>query len=425
MVSPYELELLASLIHLAETDRIPLNFSTGDLSPYVREAAEAVLAVERGHPVLEYSIARLRAAGKIRAAELLDQAAGVVPSAPFDQLLAAVRSERRLRIYQAAARRVMAISTSADPVAAAEAVEAELAMAMASAAALDGRGEMMGVALEAFRALAKECEAGVESVLVPAPLPIITEATGWRRGDLHLVIGLTGVGKTALLAQSAAVAAEAGYEVHLVSAEMKLVDIAARIGGGYLVSYCDEEGQAVTVSRVARREREVAPAVYAVAEDKREVLERIFIDARSWPTLPEVLSVIHRHHAARQVDLILVDYLQLIADPSRPPTRELEVRAVAEAFAHVAKSLNCAVVVAAQKRGGEEAGNPSVRESRAPAFAAALILELERSGDDDGRSKQVPYTLRVAKSRFSGAVGRRVGLVFDRASCRFTQDSAT
>jgi hypothetical protein len=33
----------------------------------------------------------------------------------------------------------------------------------------------------------------------------------------------------------------------------------------------------------------------------------------------------------------------------------------------------------------------------------------------------VPYTLRVVKSRFSGAVGRRVELVFDRSSCRFRQ----
>ena len=265
--------------------------------------------------------------------------------------------------------------------------------------ATPGAEETMGTALEASRMLAEECGAGPGSVQVPAPLAVIEEEGGWWRGEVHLVVCPRGDERSDLLVQSAVHAARLGYEVHLVSTEKSTDGLVPLFLGERLTAYVTPDGSRVTVARVYRRDPSVRGALEAALRDTREALERVFL---------------------RGVDLILVDSIEPISVPGHS-AGELEARAVVRALVQTARSLNAAVVVAAERAEGDGVSVPLPEESRDLAFIAALVLELERLGEEDGRSETVPYALRVVKSRFSESSGRRAELVFDLASHRFRQ----
>jgi replicative DNA helicase len=401
-----ELELIAAIVQLARSGDLPM-VDDGVLGPRGRRIVDAVtLGKEDGLSDADRSVLR--------------QVEAMSTTEDLHTLVERVRAVRRMETYQRVARQIASVDLDGtDPVEAA--VRAEQAMLSAlQASVVSQPDDTVSTASKSAIRLVDECASG-KHVLVPAPLGVIRDAMGWRRGDLSLLIGFTGRGKTALLAQSAVYAAERGYEVHVVSAEMSLLDITARLLGRYLQGCAAPDGSPLTVSRLVRRDSAVAEAVKAVVERHLDVLDRITIDARPWPTMDQVLSVVYRHHAIRPVDLVLVDYLQIVSTPTRQ-SREAEVREAAVSLAQLAKQLDVAVVAAGQKADVDDSPTPAVRESRAAAHASALILEIRRVQDrEDGGVREVEYEIEVVKSRHSGAVGSGARLIFDRARCTFLE----
>jgi replicative DNA helicase len=247
-------------------------------------------------------------------------------------------------------------------------------------------------------------------------------------GALHLVLGLTGSGKTSFVLQSAMAAARSGMRVYIVSGEMTGAELLPRLLGDRLVQYVDDAGTPITVERVVRGDPQALPVFEAAAAEAEQELARIIVDDRSWPTVTHVLAAVRRQHAVSQLHAVYVDYLQLVqapAGPSRP--REQQVREIAESMKQLARELGIAVVVTAQlvdppawaseQDQPQRTGAPAVRESRAAAHAADLVVELARPSRADSRF--VPYTLRVLKARHSAADSTSEMLLYDRWSCRF------
>jgi RecA/RadA recombinase len=387
-----------------------------------REALDAMRRCAGTGPRWLVGAELLRSEGREEPARLLEEAARLCPPHPLDEVVEAVRALHRLDILQRAAREALQVDPGRDPVMAERVAEAALVSAI-SAGTPDRRGVRKGdeVLVDMLRQ-----EDGV--LHVPSGIPAVDRLLGgWRAGTLTLVLGLTGAGKTSLLVQSAAAAAQAGLWVHIVSAEMSAEDLAVRLVGDRLAQYVDDEGAPVTVERVLRREPAVMGVLAAVSALARDETSRVTLDDSGWQTVADILGAVCRRHLQSPLGILFVDYLQLIQPGSGTQanlSREQQVKEVAEALKRVATRFGIPVVAAAQlvdppawTGEARRSLTPAVRESRAAAHTADTVVEIEKTGEPRGR--YTPYVLRVLKTRTTSHVGASVALTFDRWACRF------
>lgn len=416
-----EIEILAALVGGDEYLLMRLRpDDLAGLSLLARQVAQALLTVNGVGPRVAQAAERLRSGGVVGALDVLDDAAATYPTRPSEDLLCWARDKARQHRLREAIRRVGSLD-GRDPGQFMSQAESMLVGAMFAGA--DGEDAVM-TGLEAARRLAM----GNQARMIPSGVDIIDRsAGGWRRGGLHLVLGLTGRGKSALLFQAAMAAAEQGYTVYAVSAEMVAEDVVPRLLGGQVSRYADVLGAPITVTRLARRDPEAIAALPQITAGVEDALGRITINAHTWPRLSDMLSHVFRAHTIRPIDVLLVDYLQLISGAENDRSREQEVTAVARALKSLAMRLDIAVVAAAQlldpppwSRDIEsKSRTPAVRESRGAAHAADMTIELERLEEVSG-TRHVHYLLRISKLRHGASEGAEQDLLYDRSSCRFT-----
>ena len=163
---------------------------------------------------------------------------------------------------------------------------------------------------------------------------------GLRRGSLIIVAARTGLGKTSLLlnfARNAAMRQRAN--VAIFSLEMAAEQLvqrflsmesgvdSARIGFGVLSD---------------REERQVTQAIGRLAEAE------IYIDDTPVAALPDIRAKARRLQAEHGLDLIVVDYLQLMQTGTRVENRVQEVSHISRSLKAIARDLDVPVVAAAQ-----------------------------------------------------------------------------
>jgi len=198
---------------------------------------------------------------------------------------------------------------------------------------------------------------------------------GLRPGQLAVVGGRPGSGKSALLQQIANVNAASGRGVVFVTAEMTAGELAGR-----------------GLKAIGRERFRRLPVWFSETAD----LGRLLAETR--------LAV--RRNGVR---LLIADYLQLLSDGlrGRNSVREQEVAAVSRGLKRLAIESGVAILAAAQlNRASESKERPSMadlRESGAIEQDADLVLLL-RAGDDDGSGVR-EVELSVVKQR-NGPRGR-------------------
>jgi hypothetical protein len=203
-------------------------------------------------------------------------------------------------------------------------------------------------------------------------------------------------------------------------------DSVPQLLGNRVVRYADSSGAPLSVARVAHREGPVLVLIVQAVGEVAEALDRITIDARSRPRISDVRSVLCRHHAARPVDLVLVDYLQLLSTPGAGRSRVQEAREIAVALKRTTKGSRWPPPPRGNWRTcrawSADAGTPrtpAARECPAAAHAADLILELERLGRAPAGARYASYPLRLRKLRQGSSEGTEQEVLFDRTSYRF------
>jgi replicative DNA helicase len=252
-------------------------------------------------------------------------------------------------------------------------------------------------ALELSVRAAKRLErmaAGEDRARVPCGIPSLDRLGLLERGQLSVIAARPGVGKTALALNVAIGAARGGARVLFVSREMPEWQILRRmlgiVAGVRHEDLADVGAPGITDPRTMRALGQLGDLAGL----------RLWCPARL--TEASLLTRARRYHAAAPLDVVAVDYLQLIGSAEKQATREQEVARVSEAMTSLAKGLNVAVLALAQLNREAAKGPPALhhlRESGSIEADAALVALLQRPGLDDPSVPLERMELAVLKNR--------------------------
>jgi len=226
---------------------------------------------------------------------------------------------------------------------------------------------------------------------------------GLRRGNLYLIAGRPSMGKTSMMLNIAAEAAlreNASTVIH--SLEMPATSIMQR----FLAMEATVNMQALTNGTVTQ----------AAAQRLREAAEKMAsaplkIDDNGSLTLSSLRSQARREAARAGLDVLMVDYLQLMSSGEREENRTNEMSRISRGLKLLARELDVPVVVLSQlSRAVEARGNKrpllsDLRDSGALEQDADVVVFLYRdeyydpSSSDKGLGEVI-----VAKQR-NGPVG--------------------
>jgi replicative DNA helicase len=252
--------------------------------------------------------------------------------------------------------------------------------------------------------------------------------TGFQQSDLIIVAARPSMGKTAMvlnMAQHAAI--EHNVPVAIFSLEMSKESLVQRL--------LTAEGR---VDSQRMRKGTLQPEDFARLARAAGILSAapLWIDDTPGITLLEIRSKARRLKAANDIQMLIVDYMQLIHAPGNAESRQQEISLISRSLKGLAKELNIPVVVLSQlsrapeQRGGENRRPQlsDLRESGAIEQDADVVMFIYRQEmydgpvDKDGNSLEGRAEVIVGKQR-NGPTGF-VNLYFHKAYTRFENYSS-
>ena len=214
---------------------------------------------------------------------------------------------------------------------------------------------------------------------------------GYHRGELTVIAAESGVGKTALALTLGAKASASGRKVLVFSEEMTSRALVRRL----LSTESKIHNYRLQSSRIGPGDfREVVTAIDRMSGYPLWIYEGI------GTTTAKIRSVSRAWQMRHGLDLIVVDYLQIIASGTKQENRTQEVTAVARELKSIAKDLNVPLLTASQVT-----ADGDVRESRAIKHFADVLLRMTTPDTDDRDARTV--TIEVVKQR-NGPQGKGV-----------------
>ena len=199
---------------------------------------------------------------------------------------------------------------------------------------------------------------------------------GFKRGDLVILAARTGVGKTSLMlnfARNAAVGQHA--TVALFSLEMSGEQLAMRL----LSAEADVEMARLRLGRHTEQEEHRVMHAHGVLGGTS-----IYIDDSAVLTVPEIRAKCRRLQAEHGLDLVVVDYLQLLHGTGRADTRANEISGISRGLKELARELRVPVVAAAQLSRAVESRHPHI----------PLLSDLRESGSIEQDADVVMFIYR-------------------------------
>lgn len=199
---------------------------------------------------------------------------------------------------------------------------------------------------------------------------------GLHPSDLLILAGRPSMGKTALALNIAINAARAGARVFFPSLEMSKAQLALRA----LADFAEVSGDRLRKGMVRRDE-------LARVEDARHEFRSlpIHIDDTGGIHIAKLCARARRQHRKTGLDLIVVDYLQLVTtDSGKGGNRVQEVSQITGALKALAKELNVPVLALSQLSRQVEA-----REDKRP-----MLSDLRESGSIEQDADVVMFVYR-------------------------------
>ena len=247
--------------------------------------------------------------------------------------------------------------------------------------------------------------------------------SGWHPADLIIIAARPAMGKTAfILSMARNMAVDHNKGVAFFSLEMANVQLVNRL----IVAESELPHDKI-------KNGQLEPYEWEQLEMKLERLYEapIFIDDTPALSIFELRAKCRRLVSQNQIDIIMVDYLQLMTGPSSSGNREQEVSSISRSLKALAKELSVPIITLSQlnrsveQRAGDKRPQLSdLRESGAIEQDADMVFFIHRpeyyglTEDADGNDTKGLSELIIAKHR-NGETGI-VKLKFKKEFAQFT-----
>lgn len=248
---------------------------------------------------------------------------------------------------------------------------------------------------------------------IPTLLPTLDKQTSGFTGGQMIVVGAgTGVGKSAFAINCALAAGQANKSVMLFSLEMSKDEIQNR-----LIS----SSTMIPVNALKQGDVRNKDLLASGVDDLSNM--KIVIDTEPNVTLDAIRAKALKQAQSRDgLDMIVIDYLQLIKPTSDVP-RQQQIAEISRETKLLAKGLDIPIMVLSQlnrPRDGEE-GLPDrnrLRESGAIANDADIILLLHR---EETHGDSIEDTLLIVDKNRNGPAGKIIRCHSDLACALFRE----
>lgn len=231
--------------------------------------------------------------------------------------------------------------------------------------------------------------------------------SGWQKSDMVIIAARPGMGKTAFVVSAMRNAAvEFGQGVAIFSLEMSAIQLVNRL----ISAESELESDKIRKGNLADHEWE-----QLVYKTSKLTEAPIFIDDTPALSILELRAKCRRLKAQHDIQLIIIDYLQLMSgDASKQGggNREQEIASISRALKGIAKELNVPVLALSQlnrsveTRGGDKRPQLSdLRESGSIEQDADMVIFLYRpeyygiTADEGGQPTNNVGEVILAKNR--------------------------
>ena len=239
--------------------------------------------------------------------------------------------------------------------------------------------------------------------------------SGLQNSQLILLAARPAMGKTALGLTMAWNAAQNGKSVAFFSLEMSIYQLNQRLLS--MVSLVGLE----SIINGSIRDQDWTLLINAT---KKIVEADLYVDETPGIRLSEMRSKLKRLKAEKGLDLVVIDYLQLMQADGRQENRQNEIATISRGLKSLSKELNCPILSLAQlsreadKRADHKPILSDLRESGAIEQDADVVMLLYREDYYDEQKDPNIAKLIFAKHR-NGATGI-VDLYFNKPCTTFT-----
>lgn len=223
-----------------------------------------------------------------------------------------------------------------------------------------------------------------------------TKLSGLQPSDMIVVAARPSVGKTAFALNIAANVAQTGRSVLIFSLEMAKEQLVQRL----LCMVGKVDSDRLRKGYLARDE---FPKIQAAASILVE--NKIFIDESAGLTPFELRSKARRHASQYSLDLIIIDYMQLMSIAGRYENREREISKISREIKGLARELSVPIITLSQlsrEAEKDDSGMPKLshlRESGAIEQDADVVIIMARPPKSEQEERKNEIIVNVAKQR--------------------------
>tara|TARA_R110002096_G_scaffold217064_1_gene405073 strand:- start:241 stop:975 length:735 start_codon:yes stop_codon:yes gene_type:complete len=231
---------------------------------------------------------------------------------------------------------------------------------------------------------------------------------GFKSGTVTIVAARPGVGKSALALWFTLQTAKHGKNTAFISLEMSATECASRI-------LCAQSGQRRVYSKGGYSPQSISH-LHDTATSMRSWPIRFKDDAED--SIDSIVAFVQRESIERGVDLVVVDYLQLVNAPGESPNQRVSY--ASRAFKKLSMQQDVPVIVLSQlnrelEKSGRAPALSDLRDSGSIEQDADIVMLLSRTEESKDTDS---ICVHVAKNR--NGPGGKVNLVFEKVFGRFS-----
>ena len=250
-------------------------------------------------------------------------------------------------------------------------------------------GDVMASTYEMIEAISRG-----EMRSIPTPLPDLNAMTagGFRKGEMTILAAGTGQGKSALALDIARHAAKNGYHVGLVSREMGKEQYGLR---AYAALAAVETGKMLRAKSLTAEQWEKLADV--LTQSQQTPIDFTF-------TASTIEDVRREAQRKKQLDLLIVDYVQILGAKSAYASEHLRVSHISRTLKEIALDLNIPVLALSQFRrpAGGHAARPTLSDLKESGSLEndadnVWLISRPKSDDDDAIPEQYAGWVQAAE----------------------------